>query len=398
MLETDDRAAFIDDRPVGPGVDSAASALAEFRMAIGLYALWIGLVYVSVALGQTVVPHAAAVVLLGGIAATNALFLLIARSSILHRPPQATVTLAQCIIGVTWATLFTFLVDAPGDLVLGMYASAFVFSVLRVSRRSLLHLALFATLSFSIVVLLKEVRAVPGRAVWPELMRILVFTGVIVWLLLYGRHLHHLKSKLSARNDHLRIVIDRISQAAERNHLTKSFNRHYILDSLTREKGRTDRSNHPFSVCVLDIDHLDEARVTHGPLVCDRILKQVARHVRGELRAMDGCKSGGNRHSFGRFSEAEYIVILPQTNQAGARRCAERIRAAIELDPIDAEHAATISGGVVEYHRGETIPELLERADDALSLARSYGGNQIVGGEPRPTQRADVIPLHGRKT
>ena len=156
-------------------------------------------------------------------------------------------------------------------------------------------------------------------------------------------------------------MIDRISQAAERNHLTKSFNRHYILDSLTREKGRTDRSNHPFSVCVLDIDHLDEARVTHGPLVCDRILKQVARHVRGELRAMDGCKSGGNRHSFGRFSEAEYIVILPQTNQGGARRCAERIRAAIELDPIDEEHAATISGGVVEYHRGETIPELLER-------------------------------------
>lgn len=398
MQEINHTAACFDDQPIGSGVDSAASAMTEFRMAIGLYALWIGLVCISAWLGQTVVPRAAAIVLLGGIVATNALFLLIAKSSVVHQPPQATVTLAQCIIGMTWATLCAFLITAPGELIFGMYISAFMFSVLRVGRRTLLHLAGFATVSFSIVVLLREIWETPGSAIWPTLMKILVFAGVMAWLLLYGRHLYHLKSNLSARIDHLQEMIDRVSQAAEREHLTQSFNRHYILDSLAREKGHTDRSNRPFSVCIFDIDDLNEVRATHGPLVCNRILKLFARRVRGELRAMDSGRSGGHRHSFGRFSEEEYVVILPQTNQRGARRCAERISAAIERGPLDGKYAVTVGAGVVEYQRGETIPELLERACNALSLARSLGGNQVVGGEPGPTQRADVIPLHGRKT
>ena len=109
-------------------------------------------------------------------------------------------------------------------------------------------------------------------------------------------------------------------------------------------------------------------------------------------------KLEGQLLSYERTVGDEFVVILPQTNRIGASRCAERIRTHLEEAPIDGKYAVTISGGVVEYQRGETIPELMERAEDRMSLARTDGGNQIAGGNYEPATRADVIHLRGLKT
>ena len=81
---------------------------------------------------------------------------------------------------------------------------------------------------------------------------------------------------------------------------------------------------------------------------------------------------------------------------AGSGRLLERVREAIAREPVDREIAITVSAGVAEYRRGESIPELLMRADQAMYAAKRSGRNRVrVGvtrepdgpGTPRPSLR-----------
>ena len=168
------------------------------------------------------------------------------------------------------------------------------------------------------------------------------------------------------------------------------------MDSLAREKGRADRSNVPVSVCIFDLDHFKHLNDEHGHLVGDRVLKSFAKRVRGELRGMDTANPSDHRRSFGRFGGEEFIAILPSTALAGAAACAERIRAAIADRPFDDLYRVTTSVGVAEYRRGETVPELLARADDALYKAKAEGRNRVeLDGDLEP-RSAEIHQLPSR--
>ena len=148
------------------------------------------------------------------------------------------------------------------------------------------------------------------------------------------------------------------------------------------------------AVCIFDLDHFKALNDEHGHLVGDRVLKRFARRVRNELRAMDLANPTDHRRSFGRFGGEEFIAILPSTALAGAAACAERIRATIADKPIDDIYKVTVSVGVAEYQRGETVPEMLARADDALYRAKAEGRNRVVIDGDVPEHRAQVHRLH----
>ena len=166
------------------------------------------------------------------------------------------------------------------------------------------------------------------------------------------------------------------------------------MDSLVREKGWTDRSNNPFSICIVDIDSFSDLSDELGPTNSDRILREFAQRVRGALRAMDAVNPTGIGRTFGRFSNLEYVAILPHTNLRGAQRCAERIRESVADEPFSEAYQLTVSAGVTEYQRGETIAELLARAEKSLDTAVNSGGNQVHGDVARETGNAEIIELH----
>lgn len=370
-----------------------AAARTEFRTALGLYGLWAALTWFSVIAGQTILAQQAATVLLVGIAATNAMFLLIARSNVLHRPPEKTITLTQCVMAITWATLFSFMSAGPGELVLGMYVTAILFAVHRIRRRTLVQLAAFALTSFASVVMVKASLSGAAMPLSAKFVSVLVFAGIVgSCLLLTGRLQTVPQRRSNGRGS------ENADPSADNADLTNIVNRRYIVESLEREKGRADRSNHPFSICVLAIDNMDSLMRDHGSVVGALILQRFAKRVRGEMRAMDGVHSSGAPRSFDRVGAELHIAVLPQTNLAGAARCAERIRAAIARYPIDGQFSVTVSAGVVEYQRGETVANLLERAETMLSRAQAGGGDTVFGFEPTDAKAADVIQLHGIKT
>jgi len=386
MAATRDKTAILGDP--APAVSGEPTApLADFRIGLGHYALWTVLAGLSVLAGKTALAPQAGVVLLVGAAATNMLFLLIAISREVRRPPDVTIASAQCVMGITWATLFSFMSSGSGELVLCMYVSAILFARPRVRFNALAQLVVFATASYGAILIVKALLTEPDRALWPEAVSTLIFAGVM-GLLLPGRHARESES----------LCVSPVTQEdppAREISLTQAVNRRFMLDTLAREKGRADRSNNPFTICIVDVDEIDRLAWRHGTEAADLVLRRIAKRARGELRAMDGVNSVRFEHSIDRIGQEQFVVILPQTSLAGGTRCAERIRAAMAKYPIDGQYEVTISGGVAEYRRGETIANLLDRAESALSRARDAGGNRVAGYEEAPEQRADVIPLPG---
>lgn len=365
----------------------------QFLSALGLYALWSVLAWLSNFIGQTTLATEAAIILLAGIIATNTLFFSLAKTTAIHQLPYTTVTLAQSVFGIVWVTLYSFLSSGTGELIPIIYITTLLFAMSHVERRTFVHLAIFSALSYSLVIVMKGVLGPPKTSIWPELTQLLIFSGVIAWVLMYGRHLHDLRLQLVQRNASLQSIIDKMARTAEQNSGGTATNRHHMMESLTREKGRTDRSNNPFSICIFDIDCFNALIDQQGSLAGERALKNFSQRIRGELRAMDAANPSGFNRSFGRFGNEEYIVILPQTNLRGAERCAERICEAIRKRPFDGAYKQTVSGGVAEYKRGESIPELLVRADEALRNAKAAGGNQIIHSQPKEPGRADIVRL-----
>ncbi|MBT8440810.1 MAG: diguanylate cyclase [Gammaproteobacteria bacterium] len=365
-------------------IPQSVSPLAEFRVALTLYALWAAITWLSIVAGRTVLPPQAAGVLTVGVIATNALFLLIARTDQTQRPPAVTITLSQSVLGITWATLFAFMSAGSNELVLALYISAMLFAVPRISIAAAAQLTAFATASFGIVVMFKALLTGSDPPLWPEFISVMVFAGVMASVLLYRRLLGA-------------AVKDGADDYVVAGATTDTLSRYRsMLDALTREKGRTDRSNTPFSLCLFDTDGFDRVLVDHGRETADRVRDRIATRIRGELRAMDGVKPVTNERAFDRLGNGQFMVILPTANHAGATRCAERICAAIRRYPIEGQYAVTLYGAAVEYRRGETVRMLLDRAEAALERARAAGGDQVVGYDAGEERCADVIQIPDR--
>ena len=117
---------------------------------------------------------------------------------------------------------------------------------------------------------------------------------------------------------------------------------------------------------MFDIDHFKRINDTYGHQAGDEVLKRVAADAGGELRSAD---------TIGRFGGEEFVIVLPDATAAVAMMVAERVRAAIEAGGTNPR--VTISVGVAELATGEQCESLLNRADQALYVAKREGRNVL---------------------
>ncbi|MFD0739865.1 diguanylate cyclase [Lysobacter koreensis] len=133
---------------------------------------------------------------------------------------------------------------------------------------------------------------------------------------------------------------------------------------------RDDRR--PLTTLVIDIDHFKRINDTHGHDVGDAVLTRVAQTCSGALRQGD---------LLGRSGGEEFLVVLPDADQAGGLRIAERLRASVErlaLDDLAPGLRVSVSVGVARLRREDRgLVELTRRADSALYRAKHDGRNRI---------------------
>ena len=156
--------------------------------------------------------------------------------------------------------------------------------------------------------------------------------------------------------------------------LTGAYNRHTFYETAERELSMARRSGQPLSIVMLDIDHFRTVNERHGQLVGDEAVKALADVIRLQLRKED---------MLVRFGGEEFCVMLPQSTGPGAVVVAGRIREAVALYPLKVqgrEIPITVSVGVAaRLDEGpESLDDLLDRADQALRLAKQRGRNRVV--------------------
>jgi len=112
--------------------------------------------------------------------------------------------------------------------------------------------------------------------------------------------------------------------------LTQLPNARYLFVSFEEEISRALRQQVPLSIMELDVNNFNEVNDRHGHAAGDRILRELARLVRAQLRGCDTCV---------RYAADEFIVIVPGVGKQEAIRLQRRIQEAIE------DHKFIVHGG-----------------------------------------------------
>ena len=159
--------------------------------------------------------------------------------------------------------------------------------------------------------------------------------------------------------------------AARTDSLTGLLNHGAVHVQVREEIERAKRSGDPLCCLLADLDNFKPINDQHGHLAGDRILKEVATQLEEEFRAYDGV---------GRFGGDEFVVVLPGMTEEEVDRAAERFQAAVAavLPAAGSGLALTASVGIARWHEPLTAPELIDRADRALLVAKRSGKDRAV--------------------
>lgn len=129
-----------------------------------------------------------------------------------------------------------------------------------------------------------------------------------------------------------------------------------------------------FSCIILDIDYFKRINDQYGHMVGDSVLRFIAKLLQQASKGQD---------FVGRFGGEEFILLLPQTSAANAYAFAEKLRKLLQetnlkLRNTQATLKFTASVGVSTYRKGELVTDFINRADNALYVAKAKGRNRVV--------------------
>ncbi len=157
-------------------------------------------------------------------------------------------------------------------------------------------------------------------------------------------------------------LLARLETLARTDELTGLPNRRAWQEELPREITRAGRSNEPFCVAMLDLDHFKHYNDQQGHQAGDRLLKQLAGAWSSQLRASD---------TLARYGGEEFALLLPSCSIERAVEVIARLR---EVTP----DGQTCSAGIADWDGTEAAAELIERADRALYEAKRTGRDRTV--------------------
>ncbi len=151
--------------------------------------------------------------------------------------------------------------------------------------------------------------------------------------------------------------------------LTKIDNRSRFQENLDKHIVEIKRYDlEPFSIVFFDIDHFKLINDTHGHLIGDQVLKEIAQFVKSQLRQSD---------IFARWGGEEFVIVLLHTSLEQAQTTTENLRAKIAQNRF-ANLDVTCSFGVSHFDmKDDTDKSILKRADTAMYEAKNSGRNCV---------------------
>jgi diguanylate cyclase (GGDEF)-like protein len=172
-------------------------------------------------------------------------------------------------------------------------------------------------------------------------------------------------------------ALDGLLVAGQRDDLTGCLTFESTRRELEREINRSARADLRLCVCFIDLDGFKRINQARGHLRGNEILALVGGVLRDGARSCD---------TVGRFGGDEFVAILPETDEAGARQVAERLRSRLTSATTRLlEQPLTASIGVAQWAPGTTSEALLAAADRALLTAKAFRTGVIAASEASAT-------------
>jgi len=153
------------------------------------------------------------------------------------------------------------------------------------------------------------------------------------------------------------------------------------FDELAELLSRGRRAGDAMGVLMIDIDHFKRINDTDGHAVGDAVLRAVAQSIASGVRAAD---------TPARYGGEEFAVLLRRATTDQACDVALRVRAAVAaldtgaIGVLDGRPVSVSVGVAVGGATGETVAEIVRRADDALYSAKRRGRDRVVVDEVKP--------------
>jgi diguanylate cyclase (GGDEF)-like protein len=181
------------------------------------------------------------------------------------------------------------------------------------------------------------------------------------------------REQLAAANEALTEKNKELEILSITDSLTGLYNRKHLMESLSGEIGRASRYEHPFVLLIIDIDHFKKFNDTYGHLAGDEVLRKMGNLFQKSIRSCDYAA---------RYGGEEFIIFMPEIGQDEGMKAAERIRAGLAKEKIDANGhsvAVTISVGVAAFpEHGDNAQGIISKADAALYQAKRRGRDRVV--------------------
>ncbi len=212
----------------------------------------------------------------------------------------------------------------------------------------------------------------------------LTVTFVAIW---YGRKLsgqlqnmnNYLEQKIYERTESLldtqkELLEDNseLTRMALTDNLTGLSNRTSMNQILRKEFSRFERHDHRFGIIMLDIDHFKNVNDSYGHDTGDTVLQELASIFENAIRASD---------FVARWGGEEFLICCTTIEEEDLLPIAETIRKLVATTKFESAGQITASLGCAAIVKGESIGELIKRADVALYEAKNNGRNQSVVSE-----------------
>jgi diguanylate cyclase (GGDEF)-like protein len=172
----------------------------------------------------------------------------------------------------------------------------------------------------------------------------------------------------------------RLKELVSRDGLTGLYNHRYFQEIFDKELSRAVRYQSSVSLIMFDIDSFKKVNDTYGHPAGDLVLMNIARVVESAIRPSD---------IVARYGGEEFAVILPETNRAGLKVFAERLRRSIEGVTTIAEKQeimVTVSIGGTTFTPDQPAAKkqlLIDAADRALYTSKRNGRNCVTINDPQ---------------
>ncbi len=188
--------------------------------------------------------------------------------------------------------------------------------------------------------------------------------------------LHTMREKVRATETEITMLqrqLDNVNTQARHDALTGALNRKGLDEALTREIAEVHRRKTPLCVSLLDIDNFKKLNDRRGHDTGDAALAHLAAVTRESMRPQD---------TLARYGGEEFVLLMPNTALDEGMEAMKRLQRVLTRRFFLAgteKIIITFSAGVAQLAPEEFPQDAINRADQAMYLAKRAGRNRVMG-------------------